>query len=38
MKCFNWEPELDSADNRSIHWLTNLYLELGMVDESKSYL
>ncbi|MFE7064857.1 hypothetical protein ACFVAD_22255 [Sutcliffiella sp. NPDC057660] len=37
VECFNWELELDPTDTRSIKWLTKLYLELGMVEESKSY-
>ncbi|MBM7618753.1 tetratricopeptide (TPR) repeat protein [Bacillus tianshenii] len=37
VECFNWELELDPTDTRSIKWLTKLYLELGMIEESKSY-
>ncbi|KMJ60337.1 hypothetical protein AB685_05855 [Bacillus sp. LL01] len=37
VECFNWELELDPTNIRSIKWLSKLYLEMGMVEESKSY-
>lgn len=37
VECFNWELELDPTNVRSIKWLSKLYLEMGMVEESKSY-
>ncbi|KPB04580.1 hypothetical protein [Bacillus sp. CHD6a] len=37
VECFNWELELDPSNTRSIKWLSKLYLEMGMVEESKSY-
>lgn len=37
VECFNWELELDPTNTRSIKWLSKLYLEMGMVEESKSY-
>ncbi|QFT91035.1 hypothetical protein FIU87_20505 [Bacillus sp. THAF10] len=37
VECFNWELELDPSNASSIKWLSKLYLEMGMVEESKSY-
>ncbi|WP_223703045.1 tetratricopeptide repeat protein [Sutcliffiella deserti] len=37
VECFNWELELNPTNVSSIKWLTKLYLEMGMVEESKSY-
>lgn len=37
VECFNWELELNPTNISSIKWLTKLYLEMGMVEESKSY-
>ncbi|MGD6870716.1 hypothetical protein ACQCU1_00825 [Sutcliffiella horikoshii] len=37
VECFNWELELDPSNTGSIKWLSKLYLEMGMVEESKSY-
>jgi tetratricopeptide (TPR) repeat protein len=37
VECFNWELELDPTNVSTIKWLTKLYLEMGMVEESKSY-
>lgn len=37
VECFYWELELDPSNTRSIKWLSKLYLEMGMVEESKSY-
>lgn len=35
--CFLWDGELNPTNPRPIKWLTKLYRELGMVEESKSY-
>lgn len=35
--CFNWDFELNPTNARPLKWLTKLYRELGMVEESKSY-
>jgi tetratricopeptide (TPR) repeat protein len=35
--CFLWDLELNPINPRPIKWLTKLYHELGMVEESKSY-
>lgn len=35
--CFLWDVELNPSNPRPIKWLTKLYHELGMADESKSY-
>jgi tetratricopeptide (TPR) repeat protein len=35
--CFLWDLELNPINPRPIKWLTKLYNELGMVEESKSY-
>ncbi|WP_078378521.1 tetratricopeptide repeat protein [Sutcliffiella halmapala] len=37
VECFNWELELNPTNINSIKWLTKLYLEMGMIEESKSY-
>jgi tetratricopeptide (TPR) repeat protein len=35
--CFLWDVELNPTNPRPIKWLTKLYHEFGMVEESKSY-
>ncbi|WP_456277019.1 hypothetical protein [Bacillus sp. AK128] len=37
IECFLWDVELNPTNPHSISWLTKLYHELGMFDESKSY-
>ncbi|MCH1627160.1 hypothetical protein [Fredinandcohnia quinoae] len=37
IECFSWDLELNPTITRPIMWLTKLYHELGMVEESKSY-
>jgi tetratricopeptide (TPR) repeat protein len=37
LECFLWDIELNPSSPHSIKWLTRLYHELGMVEESKSY-
>ncbi|MFC0272916.1 tetratricopeptide repeat protein [Metabacillus herbersteinensis] len=35
--CFNWEMEMNPRDPEPVQWLTKVYLELGMVEESANY-
>ncbi len=37
IECFLWDVELNPTNPRPIKWLTKLYSELGMVEESISY-
>jgi tetratricopeptide (TPR) repeat protein len=35
--CFNWEMELKPRDPLPVQWLTKVYLEMGMKEESNTY-
>ena len=37
IECFSWEMELNSTDPQPVRWLSRLYNELGMTNESKDY-
>ncbi|WP_078543677.1 tetratricopeptide repeat protein [Litchfieldia alkalitelluris] len=37
IECFSWEMELNSTDPLPVKWLSKLYKELGMTNESKDY-
>ncbi|PLR86827.1 hypothetical protein CVD25_17885 [Bacillus canaveralius] len=38
IECFTWEMELKPDDPNPVQWLTKVYRELGMVEESNNYL
>ncbi|RBW69770.1 hypothetical protein [Bacillus taeanensis] len=35
--CFSWEMELNPTDPKPVQWLTKIYREMGMIEESKAY-
>ncbi|MBD1382511.1 tetratricopeptide repeat protein [Metabacillus arenae] len=37
IECFNWEMELNPNDPEPVQWITKVYLELGMIEESNTY-
>ncbi|MFC3885976.1 hypothetical protein ACFOU2_21860 [Bacillus songklensis] len=37
VECFSWEMELKPTDPVPVQWLTKVYRELGMIEESKAY-
>ncbi|PLR77957.1 hypothetical protein CU633_07995 [Bacillus sp. V3-13] len=38
IECFTWEMELNPDDPNPVQWLTKVYRELGMIEESNNYL